>query len=228
MEVFKHIELESHPDHILSDVEYSYKIKIGQKIPKFDRKEYSTAWLKYLLDRDKVESISRICGRCRRTLLDGEDVCEVCKSRNLARYIDKYDVVITNGEQILTITLNPGDVNAWYIGRRLSRKIKYDYIPLMIHEDILMTTYGCREEFPDPYQEMNNLRWIYIDRHTNTLYILDYREYYDNDTPVCYAMESVSGNLSLDYIEVTEYNIDKVIDRASRNRSIAEDAWNRR
>jgi RNA polymerase subunit RPABC4/transcription elongation factor Spt4 len=236
LEAFTHIELESKPDHIREDVEYYYKLRIDQKIPKFDRKEYSTAWLKYLLDHNKVITASRICGRCRTTLLDGEQVCGICGSKNLVRFMEYYDVMVTNGEQIITISLEPDKTNnAWYIGRRLCKLFREEYLPLMISEDILITTYGCREEFPDVWssEAVNKLYWIFMDRSDNRLYILDYFETYVGNKAITRYIESekyvlTNQLLKLDYIEVTEDNIDLVLNRAKRNQTIIEDAYVRR
>ena len=218
--IFNHVELvQYHGPKIIPCLKFQANLKV---IPVFKEKSHEVAWLKYILDSGKIVKVSRLCNRCRRTLLDNEDSCSNCNTRALdISNTSEINILITNSQQIheLTISIQSEKNNFFYIVRRFLQYFPKEYINIFLENNIPMVNYPSYLDFPDldDIETIDLLGTIFIDDQTKDTYILDFADIYEHpdDFYSEVALYVATGyKYGLGYVKVRQENFQYILERA--------------
>lgn len=204
MNPFEHIEIIQHSK---TDRVYNPCLKLTvdiKNIPTFNDEVAKIAWLKYILDNHKITKVSRLCNRCRRTLLDNEEYCSNCDSKNIR--ISKaqcIDILITNTRQILEIPISAQNMgkNYYTLINRFAMLFPKEHLNIFAANGKNIVVYPSVSDFPDvdDIETIDLLGTIFLDESTGYTYILDFGDIYEHpnefySTSALYNIELVSNN----------------------------------
>lgn len=243
MNPFEHVEIIQHSkqDRVYAPC---LKLEIDIKtIPKFENEIARIAWLKYILDNGKITKVSRLCNRCRRTLLDNEEYCSLCNSKN-SKISESacMDILITNTKQIEDIPIsifNMGATNYYALMNRFMILFPKEYLNIFAANGKNIVVYPSVSDFPDVdnIETIDLLGTIFLDESTGYTYILDFGDIYEHpsefySTSALYNTELVSNNFyraeledyydlrddihnkyGIAYIKVNQNNIKYILER---------------
>ena len=242
MNPFEHVEIIQHskPNRVYNPC---LKLTVDIKnIPKFDTDIAKIAWLKYILDNYKITKVSRLCNRCRRTLLDSEEYCSNCDSKSIRISKAKcIDILITNTRQILEIPISIQNMgrNYYTLINRFVLLFPGEYLNIFAANGKNIVTYPSFTDFPDveDVETIDLLGTIFLDESTGDTYILDFGDIYEHpsefySTSALYNTELVADNFyrgelndyydihddilnkySIAYIKVNQNNIKYILER---------------
>jgi len=221
MNPFEHIEIVQHskPNRVYNPC---LKLTIDIKnIPTFNDEVAKIAWLKYILDNNKITKVSRLCNRCRRTLLDNEKYCSNCDSKNIR--ISKaqcIDILITNTRQILEIPVSIQNMgkNYYTLINRFVLLFPGEYLNIFAANGKNIVVYPSVSDFPDvdDIETIDLLGTIFLDESTGDTYILDFEDIYESLEdfyPVSAMYNTMGYRYGLNYIKTKPENFRYILER---------------